>query len=80
MSWKHYQTVDPPSKYKREPQVGRGLFGDHQPILHFKSPIFLNFTSPLGKNISFPKFPNIHTKPPNSGQRNKQRDLTLLEM
>ena len=24
MGWKHYQTVDLP---KREPQVGRGLFG-----------------------------------------------------
>ena len=33
MNWKHYQTVEPP---KREPQVGRGLFGVHLLILHFK--------------------------------------------
>ena len=34
MGWKHYQTVDHP---KREPQVGRGLFGVHLLIFHFKS-------------------------------------------
>ena len=60
MGWKHYQTVDFP---KREPQVGRGLFGIRLLILHFKfqlsksiksstSHIFLNLTYPLRKNIS----------------------------
>ena len=33
MGWKHYQTVDP---LKKEPQVGRGLFGVRLLILHFK--------------------------------------------
>ena len=32
MGWEHYQTVDHP---KREPQVGRGLFGVYLLILHF---------------------------------------------
>ena len=32
MGWKHYQTVDP---LKKEPQVGRGLFGVRLLILLF---------------------------------------------
>ena len=63
MGLKHYQTVDHP---KREPQVGRGLFGVHLLILQFKFQfsksiksstfhIFLNLTYPLRKNISFLK-------------------------
>ena len=59
-----YQTVDPPPK--REPQVGRGLFGIRLLILHFKFQFskaiksstfhtFLNLTYPLRKNMSFPK-------------------------
>ena len=78
MGWKHYQIVEPP---KREPQIGRGLFGVHLLILHFKFhfsksmksstfPIFLNLTYPLEKYL-FPKMPKnhlkIYTKPPNSG-------------
>ena len=76
MGWKHYQTVDPlyspppPSPAKREPQVGRGLFGIHLLILHVKfqfsksiksltSNIFLNLTYPLRK-ISFSQ--NAHTR------------------
>ena len=57
MGWKHYQIVEPP---KREPQIGRGLFGVHLLILHFKFhfsksmksstfPIFHNLTYPLRK-------------------------------
>ena len=79
MAWKHYHTVDLP---KYEPQVGRGLFGGHLLILHFKfqfsksikSPtlnIFLNLTCPLRKKYLFPKMPKNHpktyTKPPNRG-------------
>ena len=79
MGWKHYQTVDHP---KREPQVGRGLFGIRLLILHFKLQfsksiksstfhIFLNLTYPLRKKNLFPKMPKnhpkIYTKPPNSG-------------
>ena len=70
MGWKHYQTVDP---RKREPQVGRGLFGIRLLILHFKFQfsksfksstfhISLNLTYPLRKNISFPKYPKITQK------------------
>ena len=66
MDWEHYQTVDPP---KAELQAGRGLFGVHLRILHFKFQfsksiksstfhIFLNLTYPFRKNISvFPKIP-----------------------
>ena len=72
MSQKHYQTVDDP---KREPQVGRGLFGIRLLILHFKFQfskssissafhIVLTLTYPLRQNISFPKCPkspkNLH--------------------
>ena len=75
MGWKHYQTVDPRN---RKPQVGKGLFGIRLLILHFKFQfsksiksstfhIFLNLIYPLGKNLSFPKYPKIYTKPPNSG-------------
>ena len=53
---------------KREPQVGRGLFGIRLLILHFRNQcsksiksstfhIFLFLTYPLGKNISLPKCP-----------------------
>ena len=74
MGWRHYQTVDPPPPQpKREPRVGRGLFGVHLPILHFKFQfsksiksstfhIFLNLTYPLTVNISFPKCPKITQK------------------
>ena len=78
MGWKSYQTVewfDPPPlpPPKREPQVGRGLFGVHLLILHFKFQfaksiksstfhIFLNLTYPFRKNISFPKCPKITQK------------------
>ena len=79
MGWKHYQTVEPP---KREPQVGRGLFGVHLLILHFKSQfsksiksstfhIFFSLTYPLRKKYLFPKMPKNHpktyTKPLNRG-------------
>ena len=51
MGWKHCQEVDPP---KRELQVGRGLFGVHLLILHFKiHQISLYLTYPLRKKISF---------------------------
>ena len=67
---KHYQTVD---HHKWEPQVGRGLFGIHLLILHFKFQfsksikssifhIFLNLTYSLRKNLSFPKCPKITHK------------------
>ena len=57
MGWEHYLTVEP---LKKEPQVGRGLFGVRLLILHFKFQfsksiksstfhIFLNLTYPLGK-------------------------------
>ena len=71
MRWKHYQTVDHP---KREPQVGRGLFGIRLLIPHFKFQfsksigkcsifhIFLNLNYPLRKSISFPKCPKITQK------------------
>ena len=72
MGWKHYQTADPP---KKEPQVGRGLFGAYLLILHFKFQfsksikssafhIFLNLTYPLRRNmiISFPKYLRIPQK------------------
>ena len=70
LSWKHYQTVD---HHKREPLVGRGLFGIRLLILHFKFQfsrsiksstfhIFLNLTYPLRKNISFQKCPKITQK------------------
>ena len=70
MGWKHYQTVDP---HKREPQVGRGLFGIRLLILHFKFQfsksiksstfhIFLTLTYPLRKNISFPKITQKFTQ------------------
>ena len=87
MGWEHYQTVDPS---KREPQVGRGLFGVHLIILHFKfqfsksikSSLFHIFLSFEKKNL-FPKMPKnlpkIYTKPPNSVYGYKHRDLALLE-
>ena len=67
---KHYQTVDP---LQKESQVGRGLFGIRVLILHFKFQfsksvksstfhIFLNFTYPLRKNLSFPKHLKITQK------------------
>ena len=71
MCGKHYQTVDHP---KREPQVGRGLFGIRLLIPHFKFQfsksigkcsifhIFLNLNYPLRKSISFPKCPKITQK------------------
>ena len=88
MGWKHYQRVDPPlsppppppkSPKKREPQVGRGLFGVHLLILHFKFQffksiisstfhIYLNLNYPFRKKYLFPKMhekdhPKIYTKP-----------------
>ena len=86
MGWKHYQTVDPP---KREPQVGRGLFGIRPLILHFKLQfsksiksstflIFLNLTYLLRKNM-LQNLPKIYTKPPNIGYGYKHRDLALPE-
>ena len=57
MGRKHYQTVDLP---RRKPHVGRRLFGVNLQIIHFKFQFFKQ------KNISFPKFPKIYTKPPNS--------------
>ena len=73
MGWKHYQTVDP---LKKEPQVGRGLFGVRLLILLFNFQFsksiksstfhsFLNLIYPLRKNISFTKRPKIYTKPQN---------------
>ena len=75
---------------KREPQVGRGLFGFHLLILLFKFQysksiksstfhIFLNLTYPFRKKTSLsqnaPKSPqNLHNH-----EWNKQRDLALLE-
>ena len=51
MLWKHYQTVDQP---KKEPQVGRGLFGIRLLIPHFK---FQFSKSIKSSNISyFPQF------------------------
>ena len=58
---------------KRDPQVGRGLFGICLRILSFKFQFskyiksstfhsFLNLTFPLRKNISFPKCPKITQK------------------
>ena len=74
MGWKHYQTVDP---RKREPQVGRGLFGIRLLILHFKIRQIFNisyfpqFNLYFEKKYIFPKMPKnhpkIYTKPPNSG-------------
>ena len=87
MGWKHYQTVESP---KREPLVGRGLFGVHLLILHFKFQfsksikssifhIFLKLTYPLRKKYLFPKMPNnhpkIYTKPTKSGYGYKHRDI-----
>ena len=81
MRWKHNHTVDPPPPPKKiEPQVGRGLFGVHLLILHFKFQfsesiksltfhIFLNLTSPLRKSISFPKCPENTQKFTKSRQR-----------
>ena len=72
MGWKHYQTVDHP---KREPQVGRELFGIRPLTLHFRFQfsksiksstfhIFLNLTYPLRKKYPFPKIPkNLHKTP-----------------
>ena len=79
MGWEHYQTrlLIP----KREPRSGRGLFGVHLLILHFKFQfsksikpstfhIFLNLTYPLRKKYLFAKMPKnhqkIYTKPQNS--------------
>ena len=75
MGWKRYQTVDPPPPppFKREPQVGRGLFSVHLLILHLKFKfskfiktstlhIFLNLTYPLRKNICFLICPKITQK------------------
>ena len=75
MAWEHYKTVDP---LKREPQIGRGLFPclvsvfklQFSKSIKFSTfPIFLNLTSPLRKNISFPKMlknhPKIYTNPQN---------------
>ena len=70
MGWKHYQTIDP---RKREPQVGRGLFGIRLQLLHFKFQlsksiksstfhIFLNSTYPLRKKYLLPKMPKITQK------------------
>ena len=67
MGWEHYQTVD---LLKKEPQVGRGLFGVRFLILHFKFQFskswtfhfFLNLTYPLRKNISFTKCQKITPK------------------
>ena len=67
MGWKRYQTVEPP---KREPQVGRRLFGVYLLILHFKFQfsksiksstfhIFFNLTYPFRNNTSFSKCPKI---------------------
>ena len=82
MSWKHYQTVDPPPP-KIEPQVGKGLFGVHllipspqisifqiRQIFNISYfPQFINLS--LQKEYLFPKmlknYPKIYTKPPNSG-------------
>ena len=84
MRWKHYQTVDHPT---REPQVGRGLFGIRLLIPHFKFQfsksiksstfhIFLISTNPLRKKYVFPK---IYRKPPNSSYGYKHRaDKTNL--
>ena len=74
---------------------GKGLFGVHLLIFHFKFQffksntsstfhIFLNLTYPLRKKYpAFPKMPkhhpNIYTKPPNSDYDYKHRDLELLE-
>ena len=76
MDCEHYQTVDSP---KREPRVGRGLFGvhvstnsSHQILIFQIREIFLNLTYSLRKNISFSKCPktqNCH----------KLGDLELLE-
>ena len=71
MGWKHYQTVDHP---KREPQVGRGLFGIRLLILHLKFQfsksvksstfyMFLNLTYPLlEKKYFFPKITQKFTQ------------------
>ena len=94
MGWKDYQTVDPPSPPKREPLVGRGLFGVHLLILHFKFQFSksiksstlhfsLNLTYPLGKNISFQKCPKITQKLQNrqnvENDGYKHMDFALLE-
>ena len=74
---KHYQTVDLP---KREPQVGRGLFGLQIAIFQihkiFNISYFLQCNLSFGKKYLFPKMPKNHpktyTKPPT-----KHRDLAL---
>ena len=74
MGWKHYQTAD---SRKREPQVGRGLFGIRLLILHFQIHQIFNisyfpqFNLSVEKKYIFPEIPQNHpklyTKPPNSG-------------
>ena len=56
MGWKHYQTVEP---LKREPQVGRGLFGIRVLILHFK----IQFSKSITANIQHFIFSSILTYP-----------------
>ena len=83
MGWKQNQTVDSP---RREPQVGRGLFGVHLIILHFKFQfsrsiksstfhIFLHLSRPLRKKYLFPKMlknqPKIYLKPPRQKKKKK---------
>ena len=96
--WKHYQTFEPPppppekEKEKKKPQVGRGLFGVHLLILHFKFQfsksiksstfhIFLNLTYPekisLSRNAQ--KSPKTLHKTTKSAYGYKHRDLALLE-
>ena len=52
MGWKHCQTLSCP--LKRVPQVGRGLFGVHLLILHFKFQFFKSI-----KSSTFHFFPNL---------------------
>ena len=56
MGWKHYQPVEP---LKREPQVGRGLFGIRVLILHFK----IQFSKFITANIQHFTFSSILTYP-----------------
>ena len=69
LKWVRNTTPPPPHK-KREPQIGRGLFGVHLLILHFRFQFsksiktstfhtFLSLTYPFRKNISYPKCPKI---------------------
>ena len=93
MGWEHYQTVDPLKKERQVGRELFGVrllilnlkFQFSKSIKSSTFHISLNLTYPLRKNISFPnempkkKKKKKYKTPPNSGYRNKHRDLALLE-